>query len=26
MSRVVGGDLEGALRLAAEFRSAIPSS
>jgi tryptophan synthase alpha chain len=24
MSRVVGGDLEGALRLAAEFRSAIP--
>ena len=25
MSRLVGGDLEGALRLAAEFRSAIPT-
>ena len=25
MSRIVGGDVEGALRLAAEFRAAIPS-
>jgi tryptophan synthase alpha chain len=25
MSRIVGGDVEGALRLAAEFRAAIPA-